>query len=466
MSAEEQQSLVFGRTSCPKLKVQELAHRYGAVAVLNSVSIDLEGGLVYGVYGPNGAGKSTLLKIIAGQIKPSRGKIYLENDEIRTGSPYDSRKLGIRYISQELSLIDSWTVEEQIEYEFDGANAEAAYALLEELGFSAATDAKVGDLTQEQKQLLEISKSLHPGTRVVLFDEPTSGLDANQRDVFYDKLKDLASDGAIVVLVSHDLKRLETASDKFLRVENASIEFTNRIPAPEAKTIAAAKNEERAFSAECINVSLSDLQRIELPFKRISGLTGTLRSNVDRILRGIYGLDDSIKEFKLGGLSFSPSIKTSRELSIRYVSQYRNSEWGFGSKPIWENIDLRLNARSSHFFYNERQRQSRAVETLKMADVRPLEPEKPFSQFSGGNRQKAIVASEIERNPSVLLLDEPLSGIDVEAREWLGRALRQYVENGGTAIIYSQERADLRQLCDFVTEIEIPLNEPLVQEKD
>ena len=430
-----------------RLQLNDVSHAFSDNIVLNEVSFSVSQPSLIGVYGPNGAGKSTLLKIIGGLLTPRSGQVILGRCKLPLGSPSRVRRQGVRYVSQELSLIEEWTVGEQLRYEAKGKNINHTLDLLREFDFEATLDQKIETLSPEEKQLLEIAKSFCENTKLFLVDEPTSGLDERQRQVLYKKLQNAVADGAIVLIVSHDLNRLREYGNSFIEVFDQKVVLRDELPPIDRQP---STNHKDVDSTEVISLTSDNFDRFDIPTKSIIGISGSYAAGAHNLLRQIYGISDSDIEISFGDGSWSPSIRSSRNRTIAFLSRDRQREWGFPNLPIWQNIAARIFAGKGHHFRNERAERNLAIRVMKKAGVRPLFPDMVFDKFSGGNRQKALVASELRKNPMLLLLDEPISGIDLAARSWLQIALREYVMAGGTALIYSQELDDLKIMCDAV----------------
>lgn len=431
------------------LEIAGLTHGFGAQPVLADVSVTFERGCLYGVTGPNGAGKSTLLKIIAGLLKPWHGQLVLEGRLLSEFTPAAMRRAGIAYIAQDLTLIETWTVEDQLAFELrDERQVRRARRLLEEFGAPGLTG-PVSSLAIEQKQVLEIAKGLAREARVILLDEPTTGLDPAQRDSLYRHVQAQTSGGAFALAVSHDLERLRASADRFASVSDGAVEIRSDLPTPRQ-----ADPEAPALVQPSDFVRLSFGERADIAVSRgeILGVTGTLRSGVQDFLRRAYGLSDTGADVALQGQSWKASLRNSKRHRVAYISRDRRREWGFDDRSLSFNLAIRsLTSTSPLNLVSERSEDREAAALIRSAGIRPEQPRLPFGAFSGGNRQKAIVAATLAQAPSVVLMDEPLSGIDTEARALLRASLEAYRSRGGAGIVYSQETEDLRRLCDRVT---------------
>ena len=205
------------------LDVRGVSKSFGSSRALQDAAFDLEAREIHALVGENGAGKSTLMKILAGVHRKESGTILLDGREIRPASPEDSHRLGISTVFQELSLCPNLTVAENI-----FANREPSrlgfvrrrllQAMtdqhLREFGVRLPADARVGELTIAQRQIVEILKAVSLRARVLILDEPTSSLERTETERLFALLSRLRSGGTGIVFISHKMDEVFAVADR------------------------------------------------------------------------------------------------------------------------------------------------------------------------------------------------------------------------------------------------------------
>ena len=178
------------------LKLQNIRKNFGGIQALKDVSLSLKKGEVHALLGENGAGKSTLIKILTGVHKADSGEILLHGREITVQNPIDARKKGIAAIYQELSLIDSLTVAENIFLGNEPTKMiagvcdktklyKASDEYLEEFHIQIDSRKKISELGMGQKRIIEIIKALAINAEILLLDEPTTGMSKAEIEVLF-----------------------------------------------------------------------------------------------------------------------------------------------------------------------------------------------------------------------------------------------------------------------------------------
>jgi branched-chain amino acid transport system ATP-binding protein len=199
----------------PLLEVREVSVRFGGVAALSEVDLDVEDGRITGLIGPNGAGKTTLFNVICGLQQASHGRIVLGGADIGGLAPHKRARLGIARTFQRLEVFGSMTTRDNIRVAGDvrrtwakdaPPSAEVAEATLDRVGLRAVADERVDSLPTGLARMVEVARALASHPRVLLLDEPSSGLSEEETDTFANLLDDLSSEGLAILLVEHDVE--------------------------------------------------------------------------------------------------------------------------------------------------------------------------------------------------------------------------------------------------------------------
>jgi simple sugar transport system ATP-binding protein len=210
------------------LALEALSRHFGAIRALEGVDLTLAEGEVLGLMGDNGAGKSTLLKLVAGNIRPSSGRILVADSAVQFRRPSDAREYGIEVVHQDLALCDNLTAAANIflgrelhrrRFGFlpllDHAAMEAtARQLFEELQSETRAEDLVRSMSGGQRQAVAIARTRLSQPRVVLLDEPTAAISVRQVEQVLDLIRRLRDQGVAVVLVSHRMDDVFAVCDR------------------------------------------------------------------------------------------------------------------------------------------------------------------------------------------------------------------------------------------------------------
>jgi ABC-type sugar transport system ATPase subunit len=210
----------------PVFELRKVSKHYGPVRALEDVDFRIWPDEVQAVVGDNGAGKSTLVKIISGAHRHDGGAIFGGDGEpVEIGSPERAAKLGVATVYQNLALVNSRSVAENV---FLGREPvrrlmvdrrrlmRETEAALAALGVSnvASVEAEVGQLSGGQRQAVAITRAVLEGHRVLLLDEPTAALGVRESEHVLDLIAGLREKGVSIVLVSHNLHHVFRVSDR------------------------------------------------------------------------------------------------------------------------------------------------------------------------------------------------------------------------------------------------------------
>ncbi|MCP4690984.1 MAG: sugar ABC transporter ATP-binding protein, partial [Desulfobacterales bacterium] len=356
----------------PYLEAIGVDKHYGAATALRGADLEVEGGEVHVLIGSNGSGKSTLCKIIAGSVIPDAGVLRIEGRAAVINGPRDAARSGIGVFYQELSLVPQLTVEENLFLSAlprkgpglldRGALRRRAEALAERFagvtGAGFTPDSLVQDLRNDQRQIVEILKTLAADPRILIFDEPTSSLDKRQVTVFFDLLRELRDQGKAIIFISHRMDEIFELGDRVtvLRdgktVARARLAETDRDALVQhmvgAGITAASGNGARAASGDeetvlsVAGLAGRRLTEISFSLKRgeILGFGGLHGQGQSRALRVLFGAERAaggrIQMADGGGRASKPADAIRRGMA--YISGDRGRDGVLLSRPILENL--------------------------------------------------------------------------------------------------------------------------------
>ena len=220
------------------LQLVNVSKSFGPVNVIKDVTLSVRRGQVQALLGENGAGKSTLIKMIAGVHQPDSGKILVDGSEATIASTNDSEAHGIATIHQELNLVPTLSVAENIMLgrtpkRFGMVNRKhlnaQAQAALNLIGLDVPLKQPVGELGIAKQQLIEIAKALSMNARILILDEPTAALTGKEVDALFTILDELKAKGVAMVFISHHLDELARIADTISILRDG--EFVAEVPA-------------------------------------------------------------------------------------------------------------------------------------------------------------------------------------------------------------------------------------------
>src|ERR1700752_2697788 len=216
-----------------------IAKSFGGVAALEHVDFSVRKGEIHALLGGNGAGKSTVLKMLSGVHKPDKGEIYIGGVKLEEHTPEAARRLGIAMIFQEMSLIPSLSVAQNIFLTRepkaatglldDDAALKEARGLLEKIGVNLDPRRRVENLSSGQRQLTEIAKALSKQASVLIMDEPTSTLSTAEIDHMFEFLDRLKRSHASIIYVSHRMEEIRRISDRVTVIRNGRNVMTKAV---------------------------------------------------------------------------------------------------------------------------------------------------------------------------------------------------------------------------------------------
>jgi ribose transport system ATP-binding protein len=477
------------------LEVRHVSKTFGGIRALDDVSLTIRRGEIHGLLGENGSGKSTLIKILAGYHAPDPGA-ELEVNGQAVKLPLETgrfRELGLSFVHQDLGLIPSLTVLEnliigdlttsrhswripwrrerararEIFERFDLANIDPR-SLVEELSpLSRALLALVRGFEDLRTHVRGVSDDFG----LLVLDEPTVFLPRLGTEQLFALIRRIVAQGASVLFVSHDLDEVREITDRVTVLRDGRVHGT----------VVTKETSEARLIEMIIGRQLEAFLPTphafgqEAPAVRIRGVTGRIVDDVSVDVRkgeivGVTGLAGSGLEelpyLLFGGLPATAGQLEieGREIDLHRMSPHqalaaglvlvpadRHDDGTYMSLPIVDNV---LSVRLDDYFRSlllQRWAMLRdARQLLQEFDVRPGEPRNVYSSLSGGNQQKALLAKWLQMKPSLLILHEPTQGVDVGARAQIFRIIRAAAADGVCVICSSSDYEQLAAICDRV----------------
>ena len=449
--------------------------------VLRDVSIELVGGRIHALLGENGAGKSTLINLLSGTLRPDSGEILVDGRPIASLTPDEAHQLGVAVVQQELSLAPHLSIAENIglgayprrggivDY---GRLAAAVAEIAKELGLVEPLDMAVGRLPLGRRQIVEIAKALYIRPRVLILDEPTSSLAAPDVAILMRLVRRLRDRGVAILYISHRLNEILDFCDYVTVLKDGSVtadrplagldptglvrlmvgrDPRNLFPLYASQSAGALVLETKTFRAgEAADVDF------ELYRGEILGIGGLVGHGQEDFMMGLYGAIRAEAErfcvFADGAVLRSvpfAKVADANAVGVAYVPADRRKEGLILPHSIDFNLLLPLFA--GHSAERRRRAQETSI-TERLAQRLNIRGDRrrPAQALSGGNQQKVALSKWLTLEPSVLLLNDPTRGVDVETKREIYLALRAMAEEGKAVVLLSTDTPELVHLCDRV----------------
>ncbi|HVC88728.1 MAG TPA: sugar ABC transporter ATP-binding protein [Gaiellaceae bacterium] len=465
------------------LRAEGISKIFGGTVALNGVDFDVYRGKVNALVGENGAGKSTLMGIIAGIHQPTAGRIILDGNEVKLDSPRDAGEHGIRLIHQELLLFPDLSVAENI---FAGSELHSAMGvrmreqerqatqLMERLGQRVDPRALVGTLAVGAQQMVAICKALSQQVRVLIMDEPTSALSTREVESLFAVVRGLVADGVSVVYISHRLEEIVEIGDFVTVLRDGRLVAHAAVTEIDSHWIVErmiGRDPKELFPYEPRPVGAPLLEAHDLTLPRAGG--GLWLDHVSLTLGageivGVYGLmgagrtellhtligerRETVGRVVLGGVRVDgESIGARIARGLFLVPEDRQREGLVSVLSVKQNVSLASLDDLGSFGSLALRRESAEVGTL-VRDVGVKVPDVnfPVTSLSGGNQQKVVVARALMTDPKVLLMDDPMRGIDIGAKTELYRIMQRLAKEGIGILFTSSDLIEVLGMADRI----------------
>jgi ribose transport system ATP-binding protein len=436
---------------------------FGAVKALDGVDLTIAPGECVGLVGHNGAGKSTIVNVINGGISPHEGAVRYAGRDAGTGIAV-ARANGVRCVFQELSLCPNLTVVENTrvmhpELKGFGWRKRALgiiRAKLDEIfpGHDIDCTAAVGDLSIAERQMVEISitfATVHDAPRLVILDEPTSSLDAGLAKQLMDYVRKFGASGGSVLLISHILGEILSTANRIVVMKDGKV-VASRLAAEfdipglvqAMGNVVKEQSRRAAATMKSNGKALVDLPAIRgqgLPFQahkgEVIGLAGLAGHGQSDMLLSLYR-------------TLSSDWFPGRDRDVAFVAGDRSLN---GTFPLWSilnNLSISsLGSFAKASFIKSDREVALGEDWKKRIEIRTPDMTNGILSLSGGNQQKVLFARALATRAALVLMDDPMRGVDVGTKQEVYAMLRSEAAGGRTFIWYSTEMDEIR-LCDRV----------------
>ena len=463
------------------LRAEHIFKSFPGVLAVNDVSLTLRAGEVLALIGENGAGKSTFSQVLCGVLKPDKGQIFIDGKEVAFSSPLDAMKAGVGMVFQELSLVGSLSVAENIFANRQPVGAldnirwkdleKMTVDLLRKFRLDITPSELVKRLSMGQQQMIEVLKVLSYNPKILILDEPTSSLTESEIAYLFDIISQLKEQGIAFVYISHKLSEIFQVADRVAVMRDGKLIGVREVKDVTENDLVAMmvgrKIEDLYGQSEtkpegAVYFQVQNLSRkavfhdISFILRRgeILGFAGLVGAGRTEMARALVGIDpkDAGEVILEGEKIHISSPKDAIRHGIAYLTEDRKS-WGlFLSLTVRDNVvapALDSFASGAGFLHHSAITGYARDKVREYAIVTPSIAKKVFT-LSGGNQQKLMVAEWFGIQPRVIIFDEPTRGVDVGAKAEIYRKLREFASGGVGIIIISSDLPELIGMCDRI----------------
>ena len=479
-----------GPAAVPLLSVRGLTKLFGNFAACDAIELDVAAGEIHALLGENGAGKSTLVKMLFGVLEPTAGQILWNGAPVVIRSPGEARRLGVGMVFQHFSLFEALTVAENIALSLDpkislSRISDEAASLSKAYGLPLDPKAHVADLSVGERQRIEIVRALLQNPSLIILDEPTSVLTPQEADRLFETLFKLKAEGRSVLYISHRLEEVRRICDRATVLRHGKVRGAcdpkQETPASLARMmvgsdVAEVHRDETAklgdVQIEMDSLSVAARTPFAVSLKNISmkvrageilaiaGVAGNGQGELFDALSGEYPVADD-NAIRLRGKPVGRlGINGRRLLGAGFVPEERHGHAAVAAMPLSDNLLLARSQSDKRAFLTGggmsvirhdavRSATRRICEAM---DVRKSGEDPQAGSLSGGNLQKFIVGRELDRQPTVLVVNQPTWGVDAGAASHIRQALIDLAKAGSAVVVISQ---DLDEIFEVATSIAV-----------
>ena len=458
-----------------------ISKAFGGVKALDNVDFAVLPGEVHALLGGNGAGKSTILKVLNGVHRPDAGTIAVGGVALTTHTPEESRAACIAMNFQEMSLIPTLSVAQNI---FLTREARTARGFLDDAACEAKAaeifamlevkvdpKAVVGTLGTGQKQLTEIAKAISQSSKVLILDEPSTALAVSDVERLFTFLRKLKAQGVAVIYVSHRMDEIARIADRATILRDGKHVITaplsdlpidtmiEHIVGKRSKGLADVQRGNATRGEVLLEArGLSGVHKphdVSFALHRgevlgLAGLLGSGRSSLARVIAGIEPAKAG--ELRIRGEAVSiRSPADAIEAGVALVPEARATQGIIPAHSVASNIVLAvLNRISAKGVVDRAKAQKISDEMIARLQIKTASRDHAVSTLSGGNQQKVVIGKWLATEPDILVLDEPTAGIDIGSKSEIIRLVRDLAAQGKGIVMISSELSELLTACDRI----------------
>ena len=470
------------------LEARGITKRFPGVVANDQINFEIKAGEIHAVLGENGAGKTTLMNILFGLYQPDEGEIFIGGKSVKFRSPLDAIDMGIGMVHQHRKLIPAHTVIENIILGHPSAGkilninraGDEINELCERYGFHVDLKAKVWQLSEGEKQVVEILKTLYRGAEVLILDEPTSTLTPIETEKLLTSIEAMSKDElAIVPFITHKLPivlaisdrvtvlrrgkvtaRLDTkdATEKSLAMEMVGREVIFRIErtrVERGKPILQVENLSALSDKGVLALSGVSFSISEGEIFGIAGISGNGQRELVEVIAGLRNPEEGKVILDEIDITFSSSLERWQR-GMGYIPCDRIDVGSIGDFSLVENTTMNYYFDDNYSRYgivDYKKLRKLTEEIVSEYGVATPSPDTQAKTLSGGNLQKLILARVLSRKPRLVIADLPTQGLDVGATEFVRNKLVEAKKGKAGVLLISEDLDEILSLSDWVAPV-------------
>lgn len=465
------------------LEMKDIYKSFGQVKVLTGIDFSLHKGEVRALLGANGAGKSTLIKIVGGVHGQTSGEMILRGEPVHFKNNHESKMHGISIIYQELSLVPTLTVVENMFLGRESLSVgdfldkKAMYReyaqICSDFEFEIDPDCIVGKLSIAKQQMVEIMKAVSCNADIIIMDEPTTSLTNNEKDGLFKIIHKLKKLNKSIIYISHILEEIFMVCDSASVMRNGIL-----VGSYDIKELSKAKITELMTGNADSGIkdkkdySYADYQAVpalevrglgrgtvvrDVSFKvhrgEVVGIAGLVGSKRTELVNLIYGVDrmDRGEILVKGNPVKVRSPKQAIASKIGYIPEDRKNLGLILDQEIYKNATaVQIGKFRSHGLLNKKKEIEFAEYGVSKLGIKISSVGQKIKELSGGNQQKVVVSKWLEQDMDLIIYDEPTKGIDIAAKEDIFHTVSDFSKQGIGVIFISSDLEEVLRVSDRV----------------
>lgn len=469
------------------LEALNIVKKFGDFAANDDVTLKLKPGEIHALLGENGAGKSTLVKMMYGALQPTAGEFRWRGQHMHVANPAAARELGVGMVFQHFSLFEALTVAENIALALPGdvdfAELSAKIeSVSQQYGLPLIPTALVADLSVGERQRIEIVRCLLQEPSLLIMDEPTAVLTPQEADQLFLTLERLAGEGCAVLYISHRLEEVKRLCHDatILRhgkvvanvdpIEETAASLARAMVGADVHEIEAREMVEagdpilrlKDLSLEADGPFAVELKQISLTVGSgevvaVAGVAGNGQSEFFDALSGERTASNPAMISIEGMSAGATGVTERRQMGAAFVPEERLGHGAVPEFSLSENLILTRYASDPELrngmMLDRGSAGSISARVCEACDVRKAGADPEARSLSGGNLQKFVVGRELDRQPRLMVINQPTWGVDAGAAALIRQALIDLARNGSAVLVISQDLDEIFEIADRIAVI-------------
>ena len=469
------------------IEMLNITKEFPGIKANDDITLQLKKGEIHALLGENGAGKSTLMSVLFGMYQPEAGEIKKNGQIVHIKNPNDANALGIGMVHQHFKLVQNFTVLQNIILGVEETSGgilklddarKKVMALSESYGLKIDPDALIEDITVGMQQRVEILKMLFRDNEILIFDEPTAVLTPQEIDELMKIMKNLANEGKSILFITHKLNEIKAIADRcsVLRkgkyigtvdVATTSKEEMSQMMVGHKVNFAVEKEEAKpgkailevkdlAVDSKTSGKKLVNHVNFEVREGEIVCIAGIDGNGQSELVYAITGMGPTTSgQVLLNGKDITHENIRKRNLDgLAHIPEDRHKDGLVLDYSLAKNLILKKYFKAPFYkkgFLNFKKADEYGKRLIEQFDIRCGQGTKTITRsMSGGNQQKAIIAREIEEDPSLLIAVQPTRGLDVGAIEYIHKQLVAQRDAGKAVLLVSLELDEVMNVSDRI----------------